>query len=173
MATISSQPLIELHAAQRDELETIENLMQFYMYDFSEWLPLKLGEHGFFNAQPKPGYWRNPATRPFLIKVNGELAGFVTVDDETQVPGAEYNIGYFFVSRRFRGQGVAKFVVSALLSRFPGQWQIFHLDVNQPAQRFWARVLPDLTHGEFTLHQQPVDGYPCTVYRFQTSLPSS
>ena len=42
-------PSIELHAAQRDELETIENLMQFYVYDFSEWLPLKLGEHGFFN----------------------------------------------------------------------------------------------------------------------------
>ena len=39
-------PSIELHAAQRDDLETIENLMQFYLYDFSEWLPLKLGEHG-------------------------------------------------------------------------------------------------------------------------------
>jgi predicted acetyltransferase len=168
-----NMPLIELHAAQRDELETIENLMQFYMYDFSEWLPLKLGEHGFFNAQPKPGYWRKPATRPFLIKVDGELAGFVTVDDETHTHGAEYNIGYLFVSRRFRGQGVAKFVVSTLLSRFPGQWQIFHLDANQPARRFWARVIADLTHGEFALHQLPVDGYPCTVYRFQTSLPAS
>ena len=35
-------PSIELHAAERDELETIENLMQFYAYDFSEWLPLKI-----------------------------------------------------------------------------------------------------------------------------------
>ena len=64
MATIRSQPLIELHAAQRDELETIENLMQFYMYDFSEWLPLKLGEHGFFNAPAQTGLLaqpRNPA----------------------------------------------------------------------------------------------------------------
>ncbi|MHC8350512.1 GNAT family N-acetyltransferase [Pseudomonas sp. RT4P38] len=166
-------PLIELHVAHRDELETIENLMQFYLYDFSEWLPLKLGEHGFFNAQPKPGYWRKPETRPFLIKVDGELAGFVTVDDETHTHGAEHNIGYFFVSRRFRGQGVAKFVVSTLLSRFPGQWQIFHLDANQPARAFWARVIANLTHGEFTLHQLSVDGYPCTFYRFQISPPSS
>ncbi|RON52229.1 GNAT family N-acetyltransferase [Pseudomonas frederiksbergensis] len=159
-------PSIELHAAQRDELETIENLMQFYVYDFSEWLPLKLGEHGLFNIQPKPGYWRNPATQPFLIKVDGELAGFVTVDDDIHVAGAEFNIGYFFVSRRFRGQGVAKFVVSALLSRLPGQWQIFHIDVNQPAQRFWAHVIPVLTLGEFTTHQLQVDGYPCTSYCF-------
>ena len=35
---------IELHAARRDELQTIENLMQFYTYDFSEWLPRPLGE---------------------------------------------------------------------------------------------------------------------------------
>jgi predicted acetyltransferase len=166
-------PSIELHAAQRDELETIENLMQFYLYDFSEWLPLKLGGHGFFNAQPKLDYWRNPATRPFLINVDGELAGFVTVDEQIHLPGAEHNIGYFFVSRRFRGQGVAEFVVSTLLSHFPGQWQIFHIDANQPARRFWARVMPELTGGAFTLHQLPVEGYPCTFYRFNASQPSA
>ena len=173
MTTIRSQPSIELHAAQRDELETIENLMQFYVYDFSEWLPLKLGEHGFFNIQPRLDYWRNPATRPFLIKVDGELAGFVTVDNEPHIVGAKHNIGYFFVSRRFRGQGVAKFVVSALLNRFPGQWQIFHIEANQPARLFWAKVIPDLTDGEFTLHHLPIDGYPCTVYRFKRSQPSA
>ncbi|KPG95484.1 GCN5 family acetyltransferase [Pseudomonas sp. RIT-PI-q] len=166
-------PLIELHAAQRDELETIENLMQFYMYDFSEWLPLKLGGRGFFNVQPQLDYWRNPATRPFLINVDGELAGFVTLDNQTLLPGAEHNIGYFFVSRRFRGQGVAKFVVSTLLSQFPGQWQIFHIDANLPARRFWARVMPELAQGEFTRHQLPVDGYPCTFYRFKRSQPSA
>lgn len=165
-------PSIELHAAQRDELECIENLMQFYLYDFSEWLPLKLGDNGFFNIQPKLDYWRQPATRPFLIKVDGELAGFVTVDDETHIPGAEHNIGYFFVSRRFRGQGVAKFVVSTLLSRIPGQWQIFHIDANQPARLFWARVVPVLTEGLFTTHQLDVDGYPCTFYRFERAQPA-
>jgi predicted acetyltransferase len=164
---------IELHAAQRDELETIENLMQFYTYDFSEWLPLKLGEYGFFNILPMPDYWRNPATRPFLIKVDGELAGFVTVDNQTHLPGAEYNIGHLFVSRRFRGQGVARFVVSTLLSRFPGQWQIFHIDANQPARLFWAAVMPGLSVVGLTSHQQVVDGHPCTFYRFECPLLSS
>ena len=161
-------PTIELHPAHRDELQTIENLMQFYMYDFSQWLPLKLGEHGFFSIQPKDDYWRNPATRAFLIRVDGELAGFVTVDDETHIDGAEHNIGYFFLTRRFRGQGVAQFVVSALLSRLRGQWQIFHIDANLPAQRFWARLIPLLSDGHFTLQQREVDGYPCTFYVLRT-----
>ena len=166
-------PSIELHAAQRDELDTIENLMQFYTYDFSEWLPLKLGEYGFFDILPMPDYWRHPATHPFLIKVDAELAGFVTVDNQTHLPGANYNIGYLFVSRRFRGRGVGRFVVSTLLSRFPGQWQIFHLDANQPARLFWAAVMPGLDIGGLTLHQQRVDRHPCTFYRFECSLLSS
>lgn len=157
-------PTIELRPAHRDELQTIENLMQFYMYDFSQWLPLKLGEHGFFSIQQKDDYWRNPATQPFLIRVDGELAGFVTVDDDTHTEGAQHNIGYFFLTRRFRGQGVAQFVVSALLSRLPGQWQIFHIDANLPAQRFWARLIPQLSGGEFTRQQRSVDDYPCTFY---------
>lgn len=112
-------PSIELHPVERDELQIIENLMQFYLYDFSEWLPLKLAKHGFFALQPNDAYWRHPATRPFLIRVDGELAGFITVDEETHIDGAEFNIGYFFVTRRMRGQGVAQFVVSALLSQIP------------------------------------------------------
>ncbi|MEJ5059085.1 MULTISPECIES: GNAT family N-acetyltransferase [unclassified Pseudomonas] len=158
---------IELHAAQRDELEIIENLMQFYTYDFSEWLPLKLGENGLFNILPPPDYWRRPSTRPFLIRVDGELAGFVTVDDETHIAGAEHNIGYLFVSRGFRGQGVARFVVFTLLSRFPGQWQIFHSEANESAQQFWTAVMPQLSAGRFSLHQQTIEGYPCTLYRFE------
>lgn len=159
---------VELHPAQRDELPTLENLMQFYLYDFSEWLPLKFAEHGFFSFQLKDDYWRNPATRPFLIRVDDELAGFVTADNDTHIAGAEHNIGYFFLARRFRGQGVAQFVVSALLSRIPGQWQIFHIDANLPAQRFWARLIPELSGGEFTLQQREVDGYPCTFYSLRS-----
>lgn len=160
---------IELHPAQRDELECIENLMQFYMYDFSEWLPLKFGAHGFFNIQPKTDYWRKPSTHPFLIKVDGEIAGFVTIDNDVRFEGIQYNIGYFFVSRRYRGRGVGKFVVSALLNKFPGQWQIFHIDANQPARSFWAKVIPALTQGEFTRHQLSIDGHECTLFKFQFS----
>lgn len=113
-------PDIELHPAQRDELQIIENLMQFYMYDLSEWLPLKLAGHGFFALQPKDAYWRHPATRPFLIRASmANSSVSITVDEETHIDGAEFNIGYFFVTRRMRGQGVAQFVVSALLSQIP------------------------------------------------------
>lgn len=158
---------IELYPAQRDELQCIENLMQFYLYDFSEWLPLKFGAHGFFDFQPMQDYWQKPGTRPFLIKVNGEIAGFVTVDGNVHFPDVQYNIGYFFISRRFRGQGIGRRAVAQLLNGFPGQWQIVHIQANQAARLFWARVIPPLANGALTRHNLSVDGYACTLYRFQ------
>jgi predicted acetyltransferase len=160
---------ITLHPAQRDELECIENLMQFYTYDFSEWLALEFGSQGFFSIQPTTDYWRKPATQPFLILVDGEIAGFVTVDDDVRFDDVQYNIGYFFVGRRYRGRGVGKSVVSMLLERFPGQWQIFHIDANQPARGFWARVIPALTEDKFSRHQLTVEGHECTLFKFAFS----
>ncbi|WP_085580028.1 MULTISPECIES: GNAT family N-acetyltransferase [unclassified Pseudomonas] len=164
-------PSIELHAAHRDDHDTLDSLMQFYLHDFSEWLPLKLGENGFYPIGPTLDYWRHPATRAFLIRVDNELAGFISVDGNTHLKGAEHNLGYLFVCRRWRGRGVAQFVVSDLLSRIPGQWQIFHIDANRPAQRFWAGAIPALSSGAFTCEQRVIDGYPCTVYGLQSPAP--
>ncbi len=160
-------PGIELLRAQRDELDCIENLMQFYLYDFSEWLPLTFAERGLFNVQLPPDYWRKPATQPFLIRVDGALAGFVTVDATAHLAGVTFNISYLFVSRRYRGQGVGRHVVDALLQQLPGCWQVFHLDANLAAKTFWAKVIPALGASELSQHRLPVDGYPCTLFKFR------
>ena len=63
----------------------------------------------------KAEYWAKPSTRPFLITVNDEVAGFITVDDEVTHPEANFSIGYFFVGRKFRGSGVGAAAVKKLL----------------------------------------------------------
>ena len=97
---------VELLEAKGENLQRIENMMQFYMYDFSEWIPLSFNDEGWFSIRSKAEYWAKPSTRAFLIIVNDEVAGFVTVDDEVTHPEANFSIGYFFVGRKFRGLGV-------------------------------------------------------------------
>ncbi|MNE47914.1 hypothetical protein D3C80_1423430 [compost metagenome] len=62
---------------------------------------------------------------------------------------------------------MAAYAVAALLNQLPGHWQIFHLDANLPARAFWARVIRQLTGGDFTRQQRSIDGYPCTLFEFQ------
>ncbi|OLF53964.1 GNAT family N-acetyltransferase [Pseudomonas chlororaphis] len=159
--------LVELHPAQRDELECLENLMQFYLYELSEWLPITLGRHGLFPLQPLLEYWRQAATRPYLIRVDGELAGFATVDDKVRLAEAQYNLGYWFISRRFRGRGIGRQALRQLLAATPGQWQVMHLEANRPAREFWGRVIPPLSNGAFSCQPANADGYPCILYGFR------
>ncbi len=70
-------PKIELKQAEKSDHQLIVNLMQFYNYDFSEWVPLSFAEDGFFAIRPKLEYLASPTTIPLLILVDAQIAGFV------------------------------------------------------------------------------------------------
>lgn len=159
-------PKIELKQAEKSDHQLIVNLMQFYNYDFSEWVPLSFSEDGFFAIRPKLEYLSSPTTRPFLVFVDGDIAGFLIVDDEVHATGAKHNIGYFFVARRFRGLGVGTQAVSDLLLKIPGPWQIWHVRENLGAAAFWAKVIPMVSGGEYAVHSLEIDDCNATLYRF-------
>jgi predicted acetyltransferase len=102
----------------------------------------------------------------FVITVDEETAGFVSVDDEVNYPDTNHNIGYLFIARGFRRKGIAKSVVNKLLTHFSGGWQIFHITENLGAAVFWKNVIPKLTLDKFTVHNENIDGYACILYKF-------
>ncbi|MEM5461878.1 hypothetical protein VSR69_45135 [Paraburkholderia phytofirmans] len=86
-------PQIELKQAEKTDHQLIVNLMQFYNYDFGEWIPLSFADDGFFAIRPKLDYLASSTTIPFLILVDAQIAGFVIVDVEVHATGAQFNIG--------------------------------------------------------------------------------
>ncbi len=69
---------IELTRATIEEKPIIDNLSQFYLYEFSQYLPsLSLDEsRGLYDGLPDlDAYWDDPNRQPFIVRVDGELAG--------------------------------------------------------------------------------------------------
>jgi predicted acetyltransferase len=155
--------------AKGRDFERIENMMQFYMHDFSEWIALSIGDNGFFTITPKAEYFANPKTKAYLVTVDGETAGFVTLDNDVNHPDATYNMGYFFIGRRFRGKGIGKEVVAKVLNSSPGVWQIYHITANLGAAAFWKNVIPSLVGEKFSLHSEYIYDFECTLYKFTSS----
>ena len=137
---ISPPPAVKLHKAQEADLPCIENMMQFYIYDLSQWYPNELNANGLYNLRPKVEYWGSPCVTPFLIRANENLAGFAVVDNEIVHPESTYNLGYFFVARRYRQQGIGTTAFASLLRHCPGAWEVYHLAQNASAARFWPGV---------------------------------
>jgi predicted acetyltransferase len=160
---------VTLHDARPDHLQCIENMMQFYNYDLSASYPVEFNTNGNYSIASKEDYWSNPRVRPYLIRVADDLAGFAVVDDEVISSRYCHNLGYFFVTRRYQGRGVGTAAFAALLQRFPGTWEVYHLAKNDPAARFWARALRAANVDQLSISNQIIHEDDSFLYRFTTA----
>lgn len=157
--------------ATPEDLPRIENLMQFYNYDLSEHYPVEFASHGLYAIRPKASYWAQPAVVPYKVLVDGHWAGFAVVDDEVVDPASQHNMGYFFVARRYRGLGLGLQVAATLLREHPGRWEIYHLESNQAARRFWLRAILSITGSTPAEFSRVIDDVPSTLYAFSNGVP--
>lgn len=160
---------LTLTTATEPELACIEHLMQFYNYDLSEWCAVEFGPGGLYALRPRQAYWAQPSVWPYLARVGGELAGFAVVDAEVMHPGSDFNLGYFFLARRYRGRGLAQQMLDQLLARHPGRWEVYFYDANRPAARFWPGALARAGVQDGHQADAVVDGQPCQLLRFSVA----
>ena len=159
-------PIVTLHEADASDLGCIENMMQFYNYELSQWHPIEFESSGLYGIRSKAEYWAKPQVRPYLIRVNENLAGFAVVDDEIVHPQSTHNLGYFFVARRYRGHGIGSTAFLALLQRFPGAWEVYHLAKNEAAARFWPMVFAKEGAVNVSVSNEVIHDEPSVLYRF-------
>jgi predicted acetyltransferase len=125
--------------------------MQLYQYDFSEICGDDCNEQGLFVDEHLPLYWIEPQRHPFLIRMNGKLAGFALVRRmvEIEKDSAPYSIAEFFIMRKYRRLGVGERAACYLFDRFPGKWHVAEIPENIGGIHFWRRVIADYTNGQF------------------------
>jgi predicted acetyltransferase len=159
---------IETIPARSGELATIRNLFVYYIHDLSEFGRWDVDDDGSFGVPAGlANYWGGaegsrwqPEWRgfPFLIRAGGKLAGFALVKQIADNPAA-FDMGEFFILRKFRRAGIGEHVASALFDRYRGRWDVRELPANLPAQKFWRRVIAGYTHGVFTESRETFEIY--------------
>jgi predicted acetyltransferase len=142
MTNPAKKPLahIELRPAGVEQEQTLANLLQLYAHDFSEFHDLEIGAEGRFGYTPLPLYWSEPGRYPFLIKMDGKLAGFVLVKRGSEFSGdpTVWDIAEFCVLRVCRRRGIGTHVAHLVWRRFPGWWEVRVMQANVSAQYFWT-----------------------------------
>ncbi|HZZ88164.1 MAG TPA: GNAT family N-acetyltransferase [Caulobacteraceae bacterium] len=139
-------PEIELTVASLPERNVIENMMQFYVHDFSEfWWDRDDGDleaDGRFAPYPLDPYWSSPHHTPLLARTAGRLVGFALVNSEGH-GGApvDRNVAEFFIARKYRRGGYGTAVVHGLFDRWPGHWEAAVARRNVGARAFWRRAV--------------------------------
>lgn len=156
-----------------EDKSVLQQLIQLYRYDSSEFDGHVLTHHGVYLYKYLDHQWTEEYRRPLLFRVDGEIAGFALVvlglprEFVKVSDAAETNvIGDFFVMRKFRGKGYGKQAAHTIFDRFPGRWEVRQTPNNIPANRFWNRVIQSYTGGaysEVTLNEDRWNG-PVQVF---------
>lgn len=149
---------INIVPARIEDKPVLRNMFQLYLYDFSEFCGWDLGEHGLYDYPWLDHYWTESNRHPFLVRVDGKLAGFALVSTSPGDRGTEASISEFFILRRYRRQGVGEHVAHTLFAQFPGPWEVEELDRNVAAKRFWREVIGRYTGGNYAEHHDTERG---------------
>ena len=141
----------KLVKASQKYKDVIKNLMQFYIYDFSEYVKCDVEEKGLFEAYPSlEDYWKEENHRfPYIIKKEESYAGFVLVRFIESGERSYFSIAEFFIMRKYRREGVGKAVAEQIFNLHKGHWEVYQKESNKPAQVFWNRVIDEYTKGRF------------------------
>jgi predicted acetyltransferase len=138
---------VEVLPAAAAQEPVLANLLELYAHDFSELAGPRLGEDGRFGYPELPLYWRDEGRFPFLVWVDGRLAGFALVRKGSRISGdpGVWDVAEFFVARGYRKRGVGAAAAHEIWRRFPGTWEVRVMERNTAARAFWRAAISAFT----------------------------
>ncbi len=137
--------------ASVEERPILRHLMELYQYDFSEFDGADIGPIGLYDYPYLDHYWVETGRAPFLVRVDGKLAGFVLISRYNYLTGLKdaWVMAEFFIMRKYRLRGVGEQVAHWIFDHHPGAWQVSQIPENQAAISFWHKVIGRYTHDNF------------------------
>jgi predicted acetyltransferase len=134
---------IEVIPATEEQEPILANLLELYAHDFSEFSDLELGPDGRFGYRDLSLFWREPDRHPFLVRIDGRLAGLILVKRGSAISGdqAVWDMAEFFVARGYRRRGIGTKMAHEVWRRVPGRWEVRVMESNSSALLFWERAV--------------------------------
>jgi len=124
---------VDLIKATDKDLPVVLNLIKYYVYDMAKltgWDCTPQGSYDGCNDSREYWHTNHPDTlvayrwsenqkgHPFMITVNGKIAGFVLLQELCEEGKPLYDVGEFFVLGKFQRLGVGRQSVHKLFKRF-------------------------------------------------------
>lgn len=163
---------IELRPVQPAEKDTLNNLLEKYNYEFSQYDRIPFGMDGMYHYWPLEAYWTENDRAAYFILVDGALAGFALINAHPECSRPlDWAVAEFFVAYPYRRRGVGSAVMEEIFRRHRGVWHIKYHPANTASEGFWKGIARRHARGGVeTLRgtEDYYDGTPSVVLVFRT-----
>jgi predicted acetyltransferase len=131
-------------------------------------------EDGLYESFDFKSYFEEESRKAYLVRINGELAGFVLIHQTDTSSRTNWNMGEFFIIAKFQGQGIGERVTHAIWAKYPGVWEISVIPENNPALSFWEKAIKMYVGDQVTQKIKKVDydehQPKRVIFRFDTNV---
>ena len=162
--------MLSIIEAKKEDRETMMNLLEKYLYEFSQWEKTDVDEDGLYGYEYLDCYFEEENRFPYFIKVDDKIAGFVLICDYPEVPEEEtdFCLSEFFIMHKYRRNGYGKEAVFKVLDLHHGKWQLKRHPHNIGSVIFWNKVIDEYTEGKYRL----VESYPNKEVDYDDGTPA-
>ncbi|MGN0326479.1 MAG: GNAT family N-acetyltransferase [Lachnospiraceae bacterium] len=167
--------MLRIIEAKIEDRDTMRNLLEKYLYEFSQWEKTDVKDDGLYGYEYLDSYFEEENRYPYLIKVDDKLAGLILISDYPEVPDekTDFCLSEFFIMNKYRRKGYGKEAVFQVLNQHHGKWQLKRHPHNLASVHFWNKIIAEYTNGNYRLVEKYPDkdvdygdGTPADVFFF-------
>lgn len=143
---------VELKQVTEKEKPTLENLLEKYNYEFSQYNKQKFGNNGLFGYEYLPNYFTDNDRFAYFIMAENELAGFALINKHHECDRPiDWSMAEFFVAYNFRRRGVAAKAIDIIFTKHKGWWHIKYHKDNEASVALWNNTAKKYSDGSYEL----------------------
>jgi predicted acetyltransferase len=149
---------VALELARAESRPVVENLVQLYIHDLSQFRFSRPDEAGRFNHDDRyVPYFSDPDRCVYLFRDDSGPVGFGLVRGLNE---RRRLMAGFFIVRGVRRHGVGRDAALAMWQRHPGVWEIPFQDENAGAARFWRETASAAVGDRWSEDRRPIPMKP-------------
>ncbi len=136
----------QLMRVTEDDRQTLWNLLQYMLFETSPSGDNVANADGSFSYEYFDKYFTYADREAYLVKApDGELIGFVMINQYLQKVDNGHAIAEFLILPRFRRMGIGYEVAKRCFAMYSGMWEVS--PANDVAYQFWKKVIDEETEG--------------------------
>lgn len=132
---------ISLYKAGINDKALLDNLLQLYLHDLSEYIQIEVGPTGKYEQNISSKYVSSFDRSAYIVHAEYHIIGFVLVEPK----GDALKVRDLFVLNMWRGKGVGSAIVETLLGQGKPLVCNFH-SKNELAKFFWDNIAKNPLH---------------------------
>ncbi len=118
--------MFEMFEVKKESQDVLENLLEYYLYDFNNYYDDDLNDKGRFEFIDVKPYINNENNKAYIIKVNNKYAGFILIKKTAELNSIEE----FWIMPKYRKGMFAFKVLNSIFSQMNGKVEFLILNKN-------------------------------------------